>query len=869
MPATEKHRLRRLRAILGEQQHWAIYPPALAELLSLLHDKPEVDAAAIEAALGMQAGGDSRLEVINGVAYIQLVGILQPKANYITRWYGGTATAQVEVDFQRAMSDTQVKSIVLLVDSPGGSAMGNEELAQAIFSARGTKPITAFVRGLMASAAYYVGSAADRIVASPSSSIGSIGTILFHADQSKLLEDWGITVTPITYGKHKADGNPYQPLTEQSRATLQEYVSAYGDQFVAAVARHRDITTKQVMERFGQGKVFLADEALRLGMIDAVGTMESLQPIVVEEAADEPVDATVIPEPRNQVSFSARPVAASDVVSHVAAAAAESESEMTKRIKAALYALGLVSAADASDEVCQAALNGFFRGSVPESEEKILAGLTQQGPAAASQTTAAQAPEQTTTTAVAANVQQAHDREIAEARHAAVAADRERRTQIEASGRLLNMTPEQIATACNSDQSHEQVIAAWHTTLAGQERPVQPVSNAREGADRFAVDAIDAMLLRANYRPTREQVSPDVRQLTSAPLSYIARQCLALRGERVSDFALAEDVALQALQMSGLGINAMSGVGAYGPSFNRPGDFPNLLSGLASKLLDQALEIAEPTYPLWTGRMADLPDFKPATVIGIGNLPELDEIMDDEEIKQAQMNEELAGWIQVARYGNAVALTPVMVANDDLDGFTQALQSLAVAHEQTINRLCLSLITGNVVLPDGVALYNLAGHGNDIVGGGGGAPSIAQAAAMKLLHRRQLSIGGIARVKSPPKIALVPSAFEEAAMQTFLTFNRLNESKLPITDATINVHRGAIEPVVEPDLEDASLTQWYTFADPRIRRCVVHAFQRGYGRGGKRASWFDPARKSEIFEVEGRFGAAVVSWRGTVRNAGL
>lgn len=543
---------------------------------------------------------------------------------------------------------------------------------------------------------------------------------------------------------------------------------------------------------------------------------------------------------------------------------------MTKRIKAALYALGLVSAADASDEVCQAALNGFFRGSVPESEEKILSALTQQAPAAASQTTAAPASaQQTTETAAAPNVQAAHDREIEEARRAAVAADRERRTQIEASGKLLGMTAEQIRAACEGTDSHATVIAAWHKEKAAAEQPVTPVTNAREGADRFAVDAIDAMLLRANYRPTREQVSADVRQLTSAPLSYLARQCLALRGERVSDFADPEAVALQALQMSGLEIHAMSGVGAYGPSFNRPGDFPNLLSGLANKLLDQALEIAEPTYPLWTGRMADLPDFKPATVIGIGNLPELDEIMDDEEIKQAQMNEELAGWIQVARYGNAVALTPVMVANDDLDGFTQALQSLSVAHEQTINRLCLSLITGNVVLPDGVALYNLAGHGNDIVGGGGGAPSIAQAAAMKLLHRRQLSIGGIARVKSPPKIALVPSAFEEAAMQTFLTFNRLNESKLPITDATINVHRGAIEPVVEPDLEDASLTQWYTFADPRIRRCVVHAFQRGYGRGGKRQSWFDPARKSEIFEVEGRFGAAVVSWRGTVRNAGL
>ena len=858
----EKHQLRRLRAVIGEQQHWAIYPPAFADLVAFTRDET-VDAAALEARLGMQSG-ESRMEIAGGVAYIPISGIMQPRPNYLTRYYGGTATSQVEVDFRRAVSDEAVKSIVLLVDSPGGSAMGNEELAQVIHAARGRKPITAFVRGMMASAAYYVGSAADRIVASPSSSVGSIGTIMYHVDQSKMLEEWGITVTPITHGEHKADGNPYQPLTKESRETLQSYVSAYGDQFVEAVARHRGVTAKIVMERFGQGKVFLADEALRLGMIDAVGTLDSLTPIVVE-AVDEPGDAVVIPEPTNQVVSSARPMAASNVVVPITAHAVETETDMSKRIKAALYALGLVSAADASDEVCQAALNGFFRGSVPEAEADVLKGLTQQGPTATLQVIEqAAAP-----LATAPNVQAAHDREMAEARRAAVVEDRERRTQIQASGRLLGFAAEQIQAACDSDQSHEQVIAAWHRERAAAEAPVTPVTNAREGADRFAVDACDALLMRAHYRPTREQVSAEVRQLASAPLSYVARQCLALRGERVSDFANPEDVALQALQMDGTGITTVSGgVSSVGPAWNRPGDFPNLLSLLANKMLDQALEIAEPTYPLWTGQMADLPDFKPATVIGVGNLPELDEIMDDEVIKQAQMAEELAGWIQAGRYGNAIALTPVMIANDDLDGFTQMLQSLAIAHETTLNRLCLSLITGNVVLPDGVALYNLAGHANDIVGGGGGAPSIVQAAAMKLLHRRQMSIGNTHRVKTPPKIALVPSAWEEAAMQTFLTFNRLNESKLPITDATINVHRGAIEPIVEPDLEDASLTQWYTFADPRIRRTVVHAFQRGYGRGGKRTNWFDPARKSEIFEVEGRFGAAVVSWRGTVRNAG-
>lgn len=859
----KKHSLRRIRSVLSEQHHWAIHPPALAELLSLLERMPadEMDLESIGGRLGMQAS-DSRMEVTNGVAYIPVVGVLQPKANYMTRWFGGTATSQVEVDFRRAVSDSQIRAIVLLVDSPGGSAMGNEELAQTIFAARGSKPITAFVRGICASAAYYVASAADRIVASPSSSVGSIGTILFHADQSKMLEEWGITVTPIHHGRHKADGNPYQPLGEQGKQTLQAYVNAYGDQFVEAVARHRAITPSEVMDRFGQGKVFLASEALSLGLIDAVGAIESLHVAAATEE-EPPADHQATPSPSSLLSRSTAPAsAASDPpVPVTAQQAVDKESDMSKRIKAALYALGLVSAADASDEVCQAALSGFFRGTVPESEEKILHALTHREVAEAT----AAAPE----TPAASNVQQAHDREIAEARAEAIATDRRRREQIEASGRLLGMTAEQIAEAVNGDQSHETVIAAWHQTLAEREQPVRTVTSQGEGADRFAVDAVDAMLLRCGYRATREDVPAEARQMASAPLSYFAQECLRMAGRRISPFDNAEEIALQALQMGGAEVMPFGGVGASTPAFNRPGDFPNLLAGLANKILDQAIQIAEPTYPVWTARMADLPDFKPATIIGMGHFDELDEVMDDEEIKQLEMNEEMAGWIQIGRYANAVALTPVMTANDDLDSFSQALQSLAVAHEHTLNRLCLALITGNVVLPDGVALFNLAAHGNDIVGGGGGAPSTVQANAMRLLHRRQTGIGGFGRVKTPPKIALVPTAWEEAAMQTFLQFSRLNESKLPVTDATINVFRGSIEPVVEPDLEDASLTQWYTFADPRIRRTVVHAFQRGYGRGGKRTRWFDPRRKSQIFDIEGRFAAAVAGHRGAVRNAGV
>ncbi len=867
---TRRHQLRRIRGAMFAQQAWSVHEPALQEMLQIL-DSPsalELGSDAIASRLGVQqlSDTDSQMQIAGGVAMIPIVGVLQPKANSVSRYYGGTATSQVEADFRRALSDSQVRTIVLLIDSPGGSAMGNEEVARTIYEARGTKPVIAFVRGMAASAAYYLASAADKIVASPSSLIGSIGTILLHTDATKFYAEWGLKVTPITQGKHKADGNSFEPLTDQSRSTLQEFVDAHGDMFVNAVARHRSVTPKEVRDQYGQGKVFLADEALRRGMIDAIGTLED----VIPKAATAPYQQAA-PVQTIQVAACAEhvsPQAALPSESKAAPSASPTNRStiMWKKIKAALFAMGLTDSAEASDDVCKAVLSGYFRGNAPESEEKVLAALTgANAQAAATQAPEAQASAQPVSPA--ANVQAAHDRELAEARADAIAQDRERREQIQASGRLLNVSEEDIATACNSDQTYHQVLAAWHKKLAAREQPVNTgsVTVRGEGADRFAVDAVDALLMRYNYRPASATPSQESQQMRSASLMYIAQQCLQLAGRRVNQFADAEDVAAAAMQMSGLERVTVS---ASGGAYSRPGDFPNILSNLAGKILDQAIEIAEPTYPVWTARLPDLADFKPKTIIGLGHFDELDELLDDEDPKALDFDEEAAGWIQAGRYGNKVGLTPVMVANDDLDAFAQGLQSLAMAHEHTINRLCIALIAGNVTLLDGYSLFDSSNHGNVVASGGGGAPSTTQANKMRLLHRRQTGIGGKGKVRTPPRIALVPTAHEEAALQTFLMFSQLNESKLPVTDATINTFRGLIQPVVEPDLEDYSTAYWYTFADPRIRRVIVHAFQRGYGRGGKRTTWFDPARKTTYVDLEGRFAAAACGHRGAVRNDG-
>jgi signal peptide peptidase SppA len=877
-----KHQIRHVRAALFDQP-WAIHQPTLNEMLAVLDESPQ----AAEQRLGVSAETDSRMQINNGVALIPIVGVLQPKSNVVTRWYGGTSTAQVEADFKRALADNDVKSIVFLVDSPGGSATGNEEVAQTILAARGMKPITAFVRGMAASAAYYLASAAERMVATPSSSVGSIGTIYVHADYSKMFEEFGVQVTNVTHGKHKADGSPYVKFDKQSQATIQEYVDAFGNQFVAAVARHRGMTPAAVMEKFGQGKVFLADQAKQLGMIDAVGSMDEVM-VPPDEADDELEDATpftgvaAVHGARPAVPFdlsspwsvvatnSTKPTKTHESPSAATAANHHERSKTMDRIRAALFARGLIDDANASDEVVNAVLAGYFRGNVPENEEKILEAIN-SGQMDRQETQAQQGQQsqasQANSEGAAANVQQAHDREIEEARTQAIAQDRERRQNIESAGQLLGMSQDDIRAAIESDDSDHDIVMGWHRQLAERESPVSNTSvNVREGGqEQFVTDVTDALLLRSGYEASSEQPSNDAQRLQNAPLSYIAQQCLQMAGRRVDPYADAEQTALAAMQMAGAEVVTIS---ASGIAYNRPGDFPNLLSNLAGKMLDQAIQIAEPTYPIWTARMADLPDFKPKTIVGIGNFDELDQLTDDEDPSALAMNEEMGGWIQAGRYGNKIGLTPVMVANDDLDAFTQGLMSLAMAHEHTLNRLCLALIGGNVTMADGNSLFDDTNHGNDVESGQGGVPSQAQMEKMRLKHRTQTGIGGIGKVRTPAKFALVPPQLEEDALQTLLPLRFLPEQKVPVTDATINIFRGAVTPVVEPDLADYSTAYWYTMADPRVRRTIVHAFQRGFGRGGKRTRWFDPARKTMYVDIEGRFAAAAVSYRGIVRNIG-
>jgi signal peptide peptidase SppA len=187
---------------------------------------------------------------------------------------GATSAEMFGKRFDELVNDATVGAIVLDVDSPGGQVNGIEELSKKIFEARGSKPIVAVANHTMASAAYWIGTAADEVVASPSAEIGSIGVFAMHEDVSAALEKEGVKISLISEGKFKTEGNPYEPLSEESRTAIQARVAEHYDAFVKAVARNRGVKASDVRGGFGEGRVVGAKQAVNLGMADRIGTLE-------------------------------------------------------------------------------------------------------------------------------------------------------------------------------------------------------------------------------------------------------------------------------------------------------------------------------------------------------------------------------------------------------------------------------------------------------------------------------------------------------------------------------------------------------------------------------------------------------------------
>ena len=259
---------------------WAIQPEILSEIQTIYaaHTRNEqIDIAAVEARIGKPLANEPQgYSVQNGVAVIPIHGVIGKRMNMFSQISGGASTQLIERDVKNALADSRVNSILLHIDSPGGTVDGTQNLASVVREARTQKPVMTFADGTIASAAYWIGSAADEIVsASDTTQIGSIGVVATHTDYSKAEESQGIKTTEITAGKYKRIASNTAPLSKEGAAYLQDQVDQLYTIFVDSVAQNRQTDSATVMERMADGRVFLSKEAMRRGMIDHVASLET------------------------------------------------------------------------------------------------------------------------------------------------------------------------------------------------------------------------------------------------------------------------------------------------------------------------------------------------------------------------------------------------------------------------------------------------------------------------------------------------------------------------------------------------------------------------------------------------------------------
>lgn len=257
---------------------WAIEPDKLREIQAIyaMHLRGEkIDVAAIEARLGRPLANEQQAYTVEpgGIAVLRMSGVIAPKANLFMQVSGGLSTQMATKQLESAAADPRVAATVLSIDSPGGNVIGTPEMASAVFALSKEKPIVVHSDGAIASAAYWIGSAANAIYISGSTvQAGSIGVVVDRSfnPSSAVREE------SIVAGRYKRLVKSNEPLSDEARAVVQADVDYVYSLFVDDVATYRGVSSEQVLDRMAEGRVFRGQQAIDAGLVDGVSTLDAL-----------------------------------------------------------------------------------------------------------------------------------------------------------------------------------------------------------------------------------------------------------------------------------------------------------------------------------------------------------------------------------------------------------------------------------------------------------------------------------------------------------------------------------------------------------------------------------------------------------------
>lgn len=195
------------------------------------------------------------------------------KSDYIARiTISGIITDDPKLTklIENTRKDSHVKAVIVWLDTPGGSAVGGQQVFLDLLKLSKTKPVVAVMRTMAASAGYMSALGADHIIAREGSITGSIGVILESFEATELAQKIGIKPIIIKSGPYKASPNPLEKYTSEQNLVVQGVITDFFNWFVDIVSERRKLS-HDIVEKLADGRIYTGRQALKVGLIDEIG----------------------------------------------------------------------------------------------------------------------------------------------------------------------------------------------------------------------------------------------------------------------------------------------------------------------------------------------------------------------------------------------------------------------------------------------------------------------------------------------------------------------------------------------------------------------------------------------------------------------
>lgn len=825
---------------------WCMEEPTLGRLYDVVmrHEvgirvAPEDVKAIVEARSqgpGRGDGGERGYTLVRSVAVIPIGGVIAKHASQVngSSQPTGTATETVRQALANALADDSVRSILLHIESPGGTISGVETLAAEVAAARdaaaakggGGKPIWTFFDDIGASAAYWIGSQANRVLAGSTADVGSIGVYSIIPDTSKHYEQRGIKMHLVRFGDSKGVAAPGVPIDEKALAVIQQRIDDAGEAFIAAVVRGRSMTEAQV-RALATGNVWMGVKAVEIGLVDEIAASADVVAARMHRQFGGGGMGGVVSGARGQLVLTA------------AVSKGTSRAEIVQSVDETL-AGAVAAAADAGipaeDNVRVSAILAAAGAALCLSPD---AGVTGGGTAtpAGNAGGGGGGGSATVDPAVAARIRE----EATNAEVARVAAIDARARPFASNKAIMDLatkakgdktyTPEKfgddamqlMAPPVTGHQPDDANGGGLSVQITEEERDkrlaitTNAVLSQYAGDLRLMIDGSDPETDKGRGQRIAESLGYE--SPVKARMAFRAADGSHIRGMRMA--AIAEDMAMRAHRFTSreqlvrrFGRGTMPFEAAVmAAAMHSSSDFPILLGNLMNMRLAAGLVEAQAIWREFAIKGSQL-NYHDQKTVWLSEAPNMEQIPEGQTPGAMTLNEK-AATINVSPFGKRGAFTFQTFANDQMNAFLRVPQLLAQAHSRTPDILLFTLLNMNngegPIMPDGQRLFSDA-HSNKLVG------TVIDDTNINLAYIAMTSQKGMGKDKDltddkRPVIEVFPTRMLVHNTQ-FMTARQwhLNQYKPGGSSNDLNLVQNLLKPTGSVRVGGAK--RWYPFADP-------------------------------------------------------